>query len=324
LDLVGLFVELPKTPSNSPPDSFVALAIPGTRHKLARSADGAASLLLNVEGSAWPPPIVLENLSIRYNLRCEILASTGEVSTDRFTVISCLSGDQLLTEYFLRVSAIVIDAIGDQPTVSEVRDVVDRLAELLRALSLPPTRTIYGLWAELLLIDRSKDVRRMASAWHQTPGDLYDFAAGDQRLEVKATGSGVRRHHFSLEQLVPPNGVVLLVASVVVERSSGGDSVMDLIDSIRTRLANWPKVALELERIAATTLGSDWRAGHLDQFDAHVADSSLRFLAAGSIPKVSPDVPPEVSEVHFVVDLSAVPEYPASHMSGELFGAVKL
>jgi Putative PD-(D/E)XK family member, (DUF4420) len=301
----------------------MARPIPNSSHKLARSIDGAANVLLRVEGSAWPAPIVLENLSVRYNLRCEIVSRPGDVSIERFTVISCVPGDQLLTDYFLRVSAIVLDAIGDRPTVSEVRDVVDRLVELLRSLALPPTRTIFGLWAELYVISRSKDVRRMASAWHHTPGDLYDFAVGNQRLEVKATGSGIRRHHFSLEQLLPPKGVILLVASVIVERSSGGVSVMDLIDSVRSHLASSPRLALDVERIAATTLGSDWRTGHLDQFDPHIADSSLRFLAAEAIPKVSPGIPPEVSEVHFVVDLASVPEYPAAGMIGELFGAIE-
>jgi len=322
LDLVGLFAEIPLTPGNSPPDTFAALPIPGTKHKLARSVDGAANLLLSVEGGTWPAPTVLENLSVRYNLRCQIVGSQGQPTVERFTVVSCVAGDQLLTEYFLRISAIVLDAIGASPTVDEVREVVDRLVELLRALSTPPTRTIFGLWAELFLISRSKDPVQMASAWHQTPGDLYDFAAGVQRIEVKASGSSLRRHHFSLEQLVPPNDLDVLIASVRVERSSGGSSVMDLIDSIRTRIASVPKLALELERVAASTLGSGWRNGHLDQFDPHVADSSLRLMAASSVPRVSSNLPPEVSEVNFVVDLAGVPQCSSASLTGDLFGGL--
>jgi hypothetical protein len=323
LDLVGLFAEIPLAPSNSPPDTFAARPIPGTKHKLARSVDGAANLLLSVEGGTWPAPIVLENLSVRYNLRCQIVAGPGQPTVERFTVVSCVAGDNLLTEYFLRISAIVLDAIGALPTVDEVREVVDRLVELLRALSTPPTRTIFGLWAELFLISRSKDPVRMASAWHQTPGDLYDFAAGDQRVEVKASGSSLRRHHFSLEQLAPPKDLDVLIASVRVERSSGGSSVMGLIDSIRTRIASVPKLALEVERVAAATLGSDWRTGHLDQFDPHVADSSLRLMAASSVPRISSDIPPEVSEVNFVVDLAGVPECSSAALTGDLFAGLR-
>ena len=322
VDLVRLFSELPLTPSESPPNTFVARAISPTRHKIARSSDGAANLLLSVEGTEWPAPTVLENLSVRYNLRCEILGGGAGPEVERFTVVSCMAGDPLLTEYFLRVSAIVLDAVGDHPTVKELQAVIDRLVELLRALTLPPTRTIFGLWAELYLISRSRDAVRMASAWHQTPGDLYDFAVADQRLEVKATGGNSRRHHFTLEQLMPPNQVQLLIASMIVERSSGGSSVMDLVDSIRTRLVGIPKLALEVEQIAASTLGADWRLGHLDQFDHHAAESSLRFVQAASVPRVSPDIPSEVSDVRFVVDLSGVPACPRNVLAGDLFGAL--
>src|SRR5258708_35533398 len=100
------------------------------------------------------------------------------------------------------MSAIGVEAIGEQPTVEELQIVIDRLVELLRALSLPPTRTIFGLWAELYLIYRPRDAVRLASAWHQTPGDLHDFAAGYQRLETKATGATTRRHHCTPERSV--------------------------------------------------------------------------------------------------------------------------
>ena len=323
MDIVRLFGELPKAPPDSPLNTFVARAIPKTKHKVARSRDGGANLLLSVAGSAWPAPVVLENLSVRYNLRCQILGSAGVSEVERFTVVACVPGDPLLTEYFLRIAALVVDALGDDPTVGELQSVIDRLVELLRALTLPPTRTIFGLWAELYLISRSRDAIRMASAWHQTPGDLYDFALGDQRLEVKASGAHSRRHHFTLEQLMPPDGVQLVVASVMVERSSGGSTVMDLVDSIRTRLIPVPKVALEVENIAAATLGSDWRLGHLDQFDVHAAETSLRFLNADAIPRVSPDVPPEVTEVRFVVDLAGVLPCRPNALVGELFGGLE-
>src|SRR5258708_21198704 len=130
------------------------------------------------------------------------------------------------------MSAIGVEAIGEQPTVEELQIVIDRLVELLRALSLPPTRTIFGLWAELYLIYRSRDAVRMASAWHQNPGDLYDFAAGVQRLEVKAPGATTRRHHFTIEQLVPPLHVQDLISSLILERSTAGVSEMAIIDPI--------------------------------------------------------------------------------------------
>src|SRR5262249_5141409 len=149
----------------------------------------------------------------------------GYVDSQRFTVISCLNADSELVRYFLRIGDILLDSVGQGPRPSDVRVAVDRLVELLRALSRPPTRAIHGLWAELLLIAHGSDPVALARAWHQLPGDLFDFASEHQRIEVKAAAGRMRRHHFRLEQLTPPPSIELVVASVLVDRSAAGVSV---------------------------------------------------------------------------------------------------
>ena len=55
--------------------------------------------------------------------------------------------------------------------------------------------------------------------------DLYDFNEGNHRIEVKSAQGELRRHHFSLAQLLPPAGTTLAIVSVLVNRAGGGTSI---------------------------------------------------------------------------------------------------
>lgn len=264
---------------------------------------------------------MLEHLTVRHNLLCRVVSSSGH-ENQRFTVISCLNADAELGRYFLRIGDILIDALGQNPSRSDVRAVVDRLVELLRALSRQPTRAIQGLWAELFLIAHSRNPVALAGAWHQLPSDLFDFASNHQRIEVKAAAGRARRHHFRLEQLTPPSSLELVVASLLVDRSAAGTSVTGLVERIRGQLSASPVLALSVEQTAASTLGSDWRLAHLDRFDEDLAVASLRFMTPAQIPRVPDPQPPEVSDVRFVVDLSGAALDSPPHLVGPLFGAL--
>jgi hypothetical protein len=52
---------------------------------------------------------------------------------------------------------------------------------------------------------------RSCGAGHQLPDERFDFALAEERSEVKAAVGRVRRHHFSLEQLLPIPGVDVLL-----------------------------------------------------------------------------------------------------------------
>ena len=98
---------------------------------------------------------------------------------------------------------------------------MDRLIELFRAMTTPSRKSVQGLWAELFLIAQSRQPTILVDAWHMLPEDRYDFAMDDQRIEVKSFSGSLRQHHFSLEQLQPPEGVKTLIASMLVEGFTG-------------------------------------------------------------------------------------------------------
>ena len=281
---------------------------PGSSFRVARQFDGAPALLVLIELPTRVPPNGerLANLSYRPRERLRIDGPNGTTEEAIHTVLTCASPDEDLRHYFFRVIAALIDEFGLEPTAADVDAGVGRLLELFRALERPARRSLQGIWAELYLIAHSPDPAFAVSAWHAEPEAVHDFIAGLERLEVKSTQGTLRRHHFRLEQLAPPPGGNLVVASLMLTSSEDGVTVAGLVENISRRLPEGTEHRSRLEAIVASSLGSDWRLMSQTSFDMVGAASSLRFFSAEVIPSVAPDVPVEVSEVRFVADLSGL------------------
>jgi len=194
-------------------------------------------------------------------------------------------------------------AIGRTNERSKVAAVIEDLVELFRALSVAPTKEIQGLWGELLIIHEAQDPIVLAGAWRCQSGDCYDFNKGTERIEVKTTSHKQRRHHFTLEQLCPPERTQLLVASIIVQRSGAGRNVFDLLDALRAKLMSRPRLQLRLMRQAHECLGNCWQSARNIRFDYEAARQSIRFCEGKQIPKVSLPLPDGVSHVSFVADM---------------------
>ena len=326
-DLVRLFAGLPLPAGDSPAGRFSAQPLPGAPCcSVGKDAAGCPALLVQTDAAgprATVAPIVLENLSVLHNVDCRMQNAEGETTTHRLSVIRCCGEDQTLHEYFLRALSPVIGSLPARPTREQVAEAINTLVELFRRASQTPRKTVQGLWAELFVIQRSADPAALLRAWHAEPEDRFDFAEDTQRLEVKTASGRARIHAFSHEQLRPPVGSRAMIASVLMERSAGGQSVNDLVDDIRHRIAD-PDLLIRLDAVVASTLGSEWRAAQEHRFDRQLAAESIRFLDARTIPSVPAGLPPEVTEVHFRVDLTNHPlDVPEDlRQAGGLFAAV--
>lgn len=312
LDLARLFDSLePPNASIGESARFSALPIPGyERHRLAKDGQGMPSLLISLldqpEGQR-PIPIKLEHLAVQYDMACRISDLHGGIEEGRFTIVRCLGLETTLHGYFLRVIGAVVASLGSTPSRLDVANAIDKLVELFRAISEEPRKSIQGLWAELFLITRARDIASMITAWHVAPDDRYDFSAGNQRIEVKSTSGRVRQHHFTLEQLCPPSGTNVLIASMFVEHAGAGSSVIELADRIRSRISDHPDLVLQVDRIIALTIGEHWRYASDERFDRELAEESLAFFEPQAIPMISPNLPVGVSAVHFKSDLTGRP-----------------
>ncbi len=257
--------------------------------------------------SASPPaPFALEHLVVQHEVACLVSHYDGIQEQSRFSIIRCVSSDESLQKYFLRVLGSFVGLLGSSPTSADVASVVNRLVELFRLMTLPPRKSAQGLWAELLVVAESTDPVALLGAWHVLPTDVYDFNAGAQRLEVKSTGGRRRQHRFSLAQLQPPPGTRVLVASVLAESAGGGTSLRELVDEVRSRVIVCPELASRVDQVVALSLGDSWRQAFDVRFDRELATSHLAFFDAAVIPCIDPNIPAGVSDVRFVADLDDV------------------
>lgn len=311
LDLSELFSSL-FSPSNEGGETprFSARAIPEyERYRLAKDARGDPSLLFAVmdEGQRMRrAPIVLEHLDVQFDVDCRILRPDSIVEQGHYTVIRCTRADSSLHSYFLNVASTLVIAVGPNPTREGVVHAVDHFVQLFQKMKEAPRKSIQGLWGELYLMARLRNPALLVRAWHLNPEDRYDFSVDDQRIEVKSASNRIRQHHFSLEQLRSIPDTKVLIASLFVERSGGGTSVIDLVETLRSRIGDNADLLLHIDSVVNATLGENWRHAIEESFDRSLAEESLTFYALDSVPKIVTDIPSGVSNVHFRSDLSEV------------------
>lgn len=314
-DLVRLFDSLPAPSTDVGLGRFCAQPLPGFP-ACSVGKDTAQNPVLLIQADNASPaaasPLVLEHLSVIHLVNCRVHTPQGEQHDRTLSVIRCTGTDRAMHEYFLRALHSVVVALPRNPTQQDVSQAIQRLVELFRQLSEPPRKALQGLWAELFIIARASDPRSLIQCWHAMPEDRFDFSDGPQRLEVKTASGRVRSHRFALEQIRPAAGTVAVVASVLTERTAGGTSLIDLLDEIRNRIDD-ADILIRLDNVVARTIGTDWRHATDTRFDRQLAEDSLRFFDALSIPAVSTEVPPEVSDIHFRVDLSRQPSLVPTH-----------
>lgn len=241
-----------------------------------------------------------------------------------FTVIQCTAVEPYLHSYFLMIATPLVMMLGPEPRLSKVVTLLDGFIEIFRALLLPAKKSIQGLWGELFLIARSSNPRMLVSSWHVTPEERYDFSLGSFRIEVKTAIGRIRQHQFSLEQLYPPSGTQVLIASILLERAGGGTSLEALISNVKENLREKPEIWMHFDRVLALSLGNSFRAALDERFDYELALESLSFYDPDVVPKLLPDLPIGVSHVHFRSDLSNVEKLTVDEVSrrAKLFQAM--
>ena len=307
VDLNSLFNTLRSVPL---PNGSVMVAVPIPnleQHHLARDVEGTPLILISVPKSGGRLQVnsaKFEHLTVQHDVQCRVCAINGSIQEGQYTVIACVDADHILQSYFLKIMATLVTTLGAKPTQVDVTQAVQRLAELFRALSAAPRKSVQGLWAELFVIVRAPDVATLVSAWHTVPEEKYDFSQASQRIEVKSAVCGTRLHQFSLEQLHPPVGTSVLIASVFVERAGNGTSLLDLLEQMRCQVSTNMDLIAKMDDVVALTLGNSWRHAINERFDYELAQQSLKFYEASDIPSVSPSLPQDVSAVRFASDLS--------------------
>lgn len=290
--------------------------------RLGRDSAGRPALLVTVTGQAsLGAPVELRNIVFRPAQTCRVRTEHGEERLP-LSVIRCMSNDAGLQRYFLDTLDVAIASLPTAPSASDLSSTVQHLIELFTALEQPPRATAQGLWCELLLLASARSVREAVIAWHRDPADVHDFSAGTQRVEVKSTLSPLRAHHFSLQQLVPAEGVI--VASFILDGDGAGASIADLWEELTARQDLTDEHRRRIAGTIAGALGTEWRRARQVAFDRDLALAGMRLYLADSIPKVDPELPPGVRDVRFSSELTDTPSeaIPGLVARGGLFAAL--
>lgn len=306
VDLKEIYNKLP-LPQKTSPNRFSAKAIKGfDNHRVAKNFNNNPSLLIFISESNQDFFVANQNLfniKVSHNVKCEI-ETDKKVSQNNFSVVSYIGQNDDVKDVFLKTCQVLIKSLGQNPSNKKIKQTVDKFIELFKAIKEPPRKSIQGLWSELFLIEQSDFPEKIILGWHSIPEEKFDFSFDKLRIEVKSSATESRTHHFSSAQLNPINNLEIIIASILVNTSVAGLSVIDLMNKIISKLDNFPKQKEKLHLLVYSTLGIDVERVNEIKFNYELAEESLRFYKSEEIPKIeSTNIPKEVSNVRFTSNL---------------------
>ncbi len=308
MNLIELFDAL-NVPEN---DSKILNAIPIPEYpnfRIAIDIEGNAVLLLSVLDRIKDLNFKnyrLKHLTLEQNLECKIIEN-AKTKIQLFTVLTFHSSDRNLQEYFLRISETLLKTIGLYPSQQQITNSLKKFVEVFKTLTDSPTKTINGLWSELFLIEISNNPKSLIDYWHNLPEEKFDFNAGQERIEVKSSSNFERSHIFSAEQLNPPSGTQVLIASIFLKQTNSGRNIQDLIDNIVEKVNDSLEYIDKLNSIVIKTLGNSLEHSINLKYDYEIAKQSLQFYAHQDIDKIEKiHIPNNVSNVKYKSDLSSI------------------
>ena len=302
VDILPVFAALTPSPHEGTSIvSYFALRVAdSSRNYIAKSQQGHPVLVIETcpPTGGFPASLKLENLTVRHGYAGTIATPEGVV-TGVFSIVECRVTDNALVDSFFRLASHLLNSFPELPEPRSVAIEVRKLVQIFQALRQPPVKSIQGLWAELFVLANSPDLSKWAAAWHDDPMERYDFAMQSLRVEVKSSGSRMRRHRFSHEQLHPPSGIELWIASVFVERSVAGSNCLELLRRIQSRLAG--DISFEVESKLIKILGTDYAKAREFTFDDELARDSLAFIPVNAVPRIPDELPDGISELRYTV-----------------------
>jgi Putative PD-(D/E)XK family member, (DUF4420) len=283
-----------------------------------RDSRGYASILIATSEGGRTVPLRLAGIEAMFSTPCQIVEPGLLPTTQTVTAIVCTNQDRDVTAYFANVMESLLPFLGESPSTEKVAETVRQLVDLFQKLRSPSRRSLVGLVGELNVLEAATDVAVAVRSWRSDADERFDFGVGRLRLDVKASSNRQRVHEISFEQANPPDGATGIIASIWIEAMAGGVSLSELLSSIEGRIRDKPGEIMRLRTIVANTLGDSLPQGMTWCFDKKLAESSLRYFDANTIPAIRPPLPPSVSSARFVSDLSGCMPIEIQRLSGIL------
>ncbi len=274
-------------------------------HKIGISNEGFPLFFIKCDNEAKSIDINLELISVLFSQECNINEKEKN-SNDIFTIVLLKTLNRDLQQYFTDVFSMILQQLEPIPSEINLYKEVRKVIDLFSSISNSPLKSVQGLWAELLVIDKALDPEYLIQAWHISQSDKYDFNDSKDKLEVKSTSKSKRIHRFSIDQLNNNSGSDLLIASTFVIETGSGISVFNLRDNINSKISDI-KMKIRLNEMIYKTIGNQYEKLGDIFFDYQQASDSLSFYKVTDIPRIDiVAIPFQISNVTFDCDLSHV------------------
>lgn len=319
-DLYKKFIEL--SPANGESNEFtVDTIIEGRPHKIGVSPEGHVMIFVECSDEKVTSNIKLKMFNVTFNRLCKLNNHDNTVEK-KYGIIKLISNNIDIQKYFLDVMCIVIKKLPVLPKVEQLKREVSKVVSLFTSMPQISKEAVKGLWAELFLIERSRNPLYLLKSWHVSTEDKYDFNDGVDKIEVKSTSNEERIHHFAIEQLHPNKESQLLIASLIIVNSGLGIGIFDLVDSISSRISDTDAL-LKLNEEVLQTIGCHIEEAKEIKYDYTYAKDNLKFFDYKVVPAIDlKDVPLGVSSVHFASCLKGLDDVKVSKLSGNLFNSL--
>lgn len=161
-----------------------------------------------------------------------------------------------------------------------------------------------GVFGELLTIKYLYDIgyRAIVDKYHTNFYSKHDVEISSKlRLEVKATTSEKRIHHFKHNQIMRKD-VSVVVSSVLLEESKEGLSLRELFDLVMPLFAN-PDSQFALKKLMIRCgLDNEEYNGMAFSFDKALDD--IKFYDVNSLPRIEKDSFDGIYNIEYDVDCS--------------------
>lgn len=302
-ELYKIFDSLDKENKNN---GFIVSEIPKFKnHKIGFSIEGYPVFFIKTQYSE--KKIInksLEIIKIEFNKECALYVNDIK-EIGYYTLITLKSEKPEIQNYFLDIIHLSIQRISEVPSISEILIELNSLIILFSDFSKTPKKTIQGVWAEMIVIENSKNVDYLVQSWHSSIFSKFDFNDGFDKIEVKSTIKDKRIHRFSMLQLSKNFSSNLLIASIMTSEVGIGSNVFDIRDIIFTKLKD-KNLIFKVDEILSKTLGSNLEKSTDCFFDYHAAIDSLKFYESESIPNIDFRISPEITNISFDCDLSEI------------------
>lgn len=274
-------------------------------HKIGISKEGYPIFFVKCNDSNKSVDINLELISVLFSKECTILEQKN-TSVGRYTLVYLKTQIPDLQMYFTDVLSIILRTIDEIPSEKDLSSEIGKMIDLFSKISKPSIKSIQGLWAELMVIEKSTNPDYLIKAWHCTPNDKFDFNDGKDKIEVKSTSKSKRVHTFSLDQLNINKGSELLIVSIFVVETGIGLNIINLKDNISKRLLDLNS-QIKLNEIILKTLGNEFGGATSKYFDYQYASDSLNVYNNIDVHKIdSMFIHPSISNIKLDIDLSNI------------------